>query len=130
MNRQNPPIQSQYNAMFFVHLFVTVLSWVGPFLFDWWLMCFAYLIVLAQFAIFDRCLMNAGHSIEEDQDFTFYAFLLEKLSFRIPRKPLKQFVRSYLYVFLATFSFILQKVLLYHPPYGYTYWSHYLYAGL
>ncbi|MFN7014866.1 MAG: hypothetical protein ACK4ON_11420, partial [Bacteroidia bacterium] len=82
----------------------------------WWVMCIIYGVVLLQFAVFNRCLMNAGHHIEEDKDFTFYAYLLEKLNIHFPRKPLKTFVRSYLYAFLGLFSYLLQEVWMYTPP--------------
>ncbi|MBP7399910.1 MAG: hypothetical protein KA954_10015 [Chitinophagales bacterium] len=117
MENKHQPIPTQYNTMFYVHLFVTILSWVGPFLVDWWLMWIAYGIVLMQFVFFNRCLMNAGHNIEEDKDFTFYAYLLEKLNIHFPRKPLKIFVRSYLYLFLGAYAYILQEVLMYQPPF-------------
>ena len=128
MPNRSEPIPTQYNIMFFVHLFVTILSWIGPFLVDWWLMWIAYGIVLLQFLVFDRCLMNAGHNIAEDKDFTFYAYLLEKMHIHFPRKPLKIFVRSYLYLCLGAFAYILQEILLYHPPYGYTYWMEYVHV--
>ncbi len=122
MENQRQPIPTQINTMFYVHLSVTILSWVGPFLVDWWVMWIAYGIVLLQFVFFNRCLMNAAHNIEEDKDFTFYAYLLEKFNIYFPRKPLKVFVRSYLYVVLGTFAYVLQEVFGYQPPLGYAYW--------
>ena len=57
---------SQHNLVFWFHVVITALAWVGPFLFSWYLMVAAYLIVLIQFMIWDRCLLNSTHKLDDD----------------------------------------------------------------
>ena len=94
--------------MFWVHLFFTLLAWVAPFLFNWPLLCLAYAVVLLQFFIFKRCLMNERHELPEEDDATFYSHLLERMGFHPNRKKLKFFIRRVLYILLGIFSFIWQ----------------------
>lgn len=101
--------------MFWLHLTVTILAWIGPFLFSWRLMVLAYLMVLAQFYFFNRCLMNARHDLAEENDNTFYAFLLERAGFRPNRKILKFFIRKILYLLLALFTLVWQVGLGFRP---------------
>ncbi|MEZ4948393.1 MAG: hypothetical protein R2784_03225 [Saprospiraceae bacterium] len=78
---KNIPVQenlaSEHNATFWFHVLVTVLGWIGPFLFSWYILVPIYLLVLIQFVIFGRCLMNGQHGLD-DSDATFYSYLLEK----------------------------------------------------
>lgn len=97
------------NFAFWFHLFITILAVFGWFMFTWWLMIIAYAIVMIQFAIFDRCLVNDKHDLENVEDATFYSFLFETIGFKIPRKPLKTFVRIYLYPILGLVAFFWQS---------------------
>lgn len=85
---------------FVVHLIITIAAYFIPFLFDWQLVVLAYAIVIIQFAVFGRCLMNEGHDLPEDDDQTFYSDVLEKMGYRPNRKKLRRFVRGYLYIIL------------------------------
>lgn len=100
-----------YNFMFWLHLFLTMLSWFIPVLFWWPLVLTAYTIVLLQFVFFNRCLMNEGHALEDDGDFTFYAFLLEQIGFKPNRAKTKVIVRKWIYIFLASVTILWQLVL-------------------
>lgn len=103
---------------FWSHLALVILAWTGPFIADWYLLACGYGLVLLQFAVFKRCLMNDKHDlIEEDNHNTFYAQLLESVGIRIPRKPLKQFVRTWLYALLGFFAWLLQVKGGYIPPF-------------
>lgn len=101
----------EYNFMFWFHLFLTMLSWFIPFLFWWPLVLTAYSIVLLQFVFFKRCLMNEGHALDDDGDFTFYAFLLEQIGFRPNRAKTRVFVRFWIYIILGTVTILWQIVL-------------------
>lgn len=103
-------LASEHNTTFWVHVLITFLGWVGPFLFSWWLIVPAYLIVMVQFMIFGRCLMNGQHGLD-DNDATFYSYLLEKFDIHMDRKKLKLFVRRYLYIVLSAVALIWQLVL-------------------
>ena len=105
-NPANPGMKSE--LVFAAHLFVTLLAWVAPFLFTWWLLALAYSAVLLQFRIFGRCLMNQHHDLAEEDHNTFYSHLLERLGFRPNRRRLKILVRQYLYPVLAVIAFLWQ----------------------
>lgn len=102
-------ISSKFNSTYWLHLGLTILSWFIPFLFDWRLVLIAYSIVLLQFIVFGGCLMNRGHGLEDaDNDHTFYAHLLEGVGIRLDRGRVKSFVRSWMYVVLASIALIWQ----------------------
>ncbi len=102
---------STLNFTFWLHVVITFLAWVGPFIIDWRLMVVAYLVVQLQFIFFKKCLMNDGHEIEDDEDATFYSYVFSLIGIEIPRKPVKLFVRNGLYLCLGLFSFIWQYTL-------------------
>lgn len=102
---------SVHNFSFWFHLFITVLAWVGPFLFSWYLMITAYLIVIVQFMVFNKCLLNAKHDLNVNDDATFYSYLFEQVGINVDRTRLKKFVRRYMYILLGAFTFWYQYVL-------------------
>jgi uncharacterized membrane protein len=108
---------SAHNFAFWFHLLITVLAWIGPFLFSWYLMVLAYAIVIVQFLIFDRCLINAKHDLDttSDEDTTFYSYLFEKIGYQPNRKTLKRFVRRYLYILLGVVAVVWQLILGFSP---------------
>ena len=99
---------TEVNGMFWIHLFVTSLAWVGPFLFSWYLMLIAYTIVQLQYQVFNRCLMNEGHSLAEEDDKTFYHFIFTKMGMTLDRTAVKVFVRQRLNYFLGVFAIFWQ----------------------
>ncbi len=107
--------ETKINGAFFLHLFVTSLSWAGIFLFSWPLMLAAYLVVLLQFQVFGRCLMNEGHQLDDGGDFTFYAYLLESLGFRLDRARVKRFVRGPIYLVQGSLVLLWQEGLGFEP---------------
>ncbi len=100
---------------FALHLAVTLLAWVAPLLLSWKILVPIYALVLLQFAVFKRCLMNEQHGLPEQDDRIFYTDLLEKIGFQPNRQIVKTVVRRYLYPLLAIGAIIWQ-VLLAHPP--------------
>jgi hypothetical protein len=100
---------------FALHLLVTILAWVGPFLFSWWLLALAYGAVQVQFWVFRACLLNKHHGLEEAGNVTFYSHLFAEMG--IPHNPLwvKRVVRNGLYPFLGAWAWLWQ-VVLNHPP--------------
>lgn len=103
--------KTEINATFWLHLLVTILAWVGPFLFSWQLMVLAYGLVQLQFWFFGKCLMNEQHDLKEEDNYTFYAYLLEYLGFNFDRKIVKNIVRNGLYIFFGIFAYCWQAVL-------------------
>ena len=101
---------------FSIHLFGVGLAWAGPFLFSWEIMVPVYSLVIAQFIIFKKCLMNEKHGIEEnDENQTVYSELFEIMGFQPNRPKLKSFIRNYLHVILAVFTLIWQVGLGFEP---------------
>lgn len=102
--------------VFSLHLFVTLLAWVAPFLFSWKLIVPVYTLVMLQFSVFGRCLMNEQHGLQEEGDRIFYTDLLEKMHFSPNRALVKFLVRRLLYPVMAGVALIWQ-VLLRHEPF-------------
>jgi len=97
------------NAVFFLHLGLMILSWTLPFLIDWRLAWVVYGIVLLQFWVFGRCLMNKGHAIDDiHSDETFYSHLLERAGIYFPRSKVKRFVRLWLLLGLSFIAWLWQ----------------------
>jgi hypothetical protein len=88
-------------VVFWLHLFVTLLAWVAPFLFSWKLSLPVYGLVMLQFGVFGRCLMNEQHGLREEDNRIFYTDLLEKMNFKPDRALVKYLVRKLLYPVLA-----------------------------
>jgi len=65
------------NTVFIVHLILVIIAWVGPFVFPWYLMVPGYLIIVAQFIRYKRCLMNEAHGLDDSGEHTFYSHLFE-----------------------------------------------------
>ena len=112
-NQQSMKIKSE--IIFVVHLMVTVLAWIAPFLFTWWMVALALGAVMLQFLLFGRCLMNRHHDLGEDDHTTFYSYLLERIGFRPDRPRLKVFVRRYLYPILTAIACLWQVGLGFKP---------------
>lgn len=87
--------------LFWLHLFVTLLAWVAPFLFSWKISLPVYGLVMLQFGVFGRCLMNEQHGLQEEDGRIFYTDLLEKMNFSPDRALVKFVVRRLLYPVLA-----------------------------
>jgi hypothetical protein len=101
-----------FNTGFYLHLLVTSLAWIGPFLFDWRLMLLAYALVHLQYFVFKRCVMNASHGLDEsmDPDETFYGQLLDLVSIPHNKRRLKRFARGPLYPILGLMAYLWQVV--------------------
>jgi hypothetical protein len=108
-------IHSEHNAVFWFHLFITLLAFAAPFLFSWYWIVPIYLLVLLQFKVFNRCLLNARHSMD-DTNTTFYSYLLLKSGFSHDIQLIKKFVRGPLYWILAGVTLFWQIVLK-QPPF-------------
>lgn len=101
-------LESKHNFMFWFHLLITSLAWVGPFLFSWQIMCVAYTIILLQFAVFNKCLLNAKHDLTDHTDATFYSYLFESMGMTVNRPLIRVIARRYLYFVLGFFSWFWQ----------------------
>jgi hypothetical protein len=106
---------SDLNFAFWFHLFITILAWVGPFLFSWYLMLTAYAIVSLQFIFFGRCLLNKSHGLKDENNATFYSVLFDMAGIKHNPAKLKFWVRRFFYPGLGLFTLLLQLVLGWQP---------------
>lgn len=104
-------ITGSFGLFFWFHLFITLLSWVAPFMFSWYYLLPVYWTVMLQFAVFNRCLINKNHALGEADDTTFYSHILELVGFNFERRKVKIFCRRILYPFLTAVTLIWQVVL-------------------
>lgn len=115
METSNKPLNTVLNLAFWFHLFITVLAWIGPFLFSWYLMLTAYAIVVIQFMIFGRCLLNKSHGLKDENNATFYSILLELVGISHDPARVKYWVRKWVHPLLALFTLCLQLWLNWEP---------------
>lgn len=108
-------LASKHNFMFWIHLLITVLAWVGPFLFSWQIMCVAYTIILLQFLVFNKCLLNAKHELTDSVDSTFYSYLFESCGMTVNRRLIRIIARRYLYFVLGFIAWFWQSYLGHEP---------------
>jgi hypothetical protein len=70
-----------------------------------------FVVVMIQFMIFDRCLMNSTHDLDDEKDTTIYSYVIEMLGYKVNRKVLRLWVRQYFYVILSAVAMIWQVIL-------------------
>ena len=99
------------NIGFWIHALVTLLAWVGPFLFNWKVMLVAYLIVFLQHVVLGKCLLNDTHGTPEEDYNTFYSLVFEFLGFKPNRKRLHFLARKVFVPGLALFTVFWQVYL-------------------
>jgi hypothetical protein len=58
---------------FVLHLVLTLGAYILPFIFNWEIGVAAYVLVLLQFIVFGKCLVNEKHALEEVDHQTFYS---------------------------------------------------------
>ncbi|MEZ5013508.1 MAG: hypothetical protein R2794_04390 [Chitinophagales bacterium] len=107
--------QKQSGSWFILHCILLVGAWLAPFLLTWYWVIGIYALVILQFAVFGRCLMNEKHALDDSGNMTLYAYLLEKIGFRFSRAKVRVFVRSYLYGVLGLCTLYIQLVLHVRP---------------
>lgn len=103
------------NLWFVIHLVFLIGSWVAPFMITWKFLIPIYSLVLLQFVFFGRCLMNSEHGLDDSDNHTFYAELMEKFGLRPNRKKVRGFVRSWIYLVFVCVAFVWQVVLGHSP---------------
>lgn len=104
-------ISSSHNFAFWFHLFITALAWVAPFLFPWQWVVSVFGIIILQFLVFKRCLLNASHDLNAREDATFYSYLMEACGMQVNHRKVKRFVHDYLYAILGLVALFWQVYL-------------------
>ena len=97
-----------FNFGFWIHAFVTLLAWLGPFLFNWKVMLVCYFIVIIQHVILGKCVLNDTHGTAEEDHNTFYSLVFESLGFKPNRKRLHFLARKVFLPVLASFTVLWQ----------------------
>jgi hypothetical protein len=96
---------------FFFHLFITIGAWFAPFILPWPWLIVIYGAVMLQFIILKTCIVNIKHGLDDSENHTFYAELLEMMGFRFDRVKVKKVVRGWLYMAFLAFGLFWQLVL-------------------
>ncbi len=99
------------NFLFGLHLLSVIATWVIPFLITWKIAVAVYAVVMIQFAIWGKCLMNEHHGLDESNGRIFYTELLEKMGFTPEPQLVKTIVRQWLYPILAVVAIVWQVLL-------------------
>ncbi len=100
-----------FNLGFWIHALVTLLAWIGPFLFNWKVMLVCYLIVFLQHVVLGKCLLNDTHGTAEEDHNTFYSLVFESLGFHPDKKRLHFLARKIFVPGLALFTVFWQVYL-------------------
>ncbi len=101
-------LNGRFGIVFWAHLVLVILTWVGPFLAPWQLPVLGYTIVLAQYIFLKKCVMNRHHQLSEEGGNTFYAHLFELVGIPVNRKAVRFVVRKLLMPTLILFTLWLQ----------------------
>ncbi len=102
-------------VIFIFHLFIMVLAWVAPFLFSWYLVVPIYLLLIVQFAVFGRCLLNKAHNLEGERGSTLYVYVFDYLNIKVNRDKLNYFIHKPFYIILTVITLTWQLVLGFMP---------------
>jgi hypothetical protein len=94
---------------FILHLFITIVAWVAPFFVHWHWLTIIYGAVTLQFLILKTCVVNIKHGLDDSENHTFYAELLEIIGFKVNRSRIKKIVRPWLYLVILVFAIIWQE---------------------
>jgi len=110
-NPKKHNVSSNMNSMYWLHVILTLITWIGPFCFSWYLMLPAYILLLLQFKVLGKCILNERHALDDSEEDTFYAFLIQQLGFTPNKKEVKAFVRGPLIFMFITATIIWQLFL-------------------
>lgn len=109
---------STLNLAYWLHLLLVILAWTGPFLFSWQLMVAGYTIIMLQFLILKKCVVNNMHDLDDSGYYIFYTFLLEQVGIYLSEKGQKRlyiFIRRLLYPLLSIVAILWQVYLGFEP---------------
>lgn len=103
-------LNGQFGLVFVVHFILVVLTWVGPFLAWWPLPVGAYCIILLQYILLNKCVMNRHHQLSEAGGQTFYGHLFDLAGISHDKAKLRFFIRKIMMPMLIVFTILLQEV--------------------
>lgn len=103
-------------VIYIFHLLLVFLSWGAPFLVSWYIIVPIYLLVVIQFVIFGRCLLNKAHDLhDEGGGDTIYSYFLESINVHVDKRRLKRFIYRTLYFVLSIIAVVWQVILGFEP---------------
>jgi hypothetical protein len=103
-------LNGRFGIVFWAHLALVILTWLGPFLAPWQLPVLGYSLVLAQYIFLKKCVMNRHHQLSEDGGNTFYAHLFELIGIPVNREKVRFAVRKLMMPSLILFTLWLQLI--------------------
>ena len=97
-----------HSFWFILHLLLVIFSWFAPFLMWWPIPVGIYIMLLLQFQVFGKCLMNQKHGLGDEEFKTFYSDLMEHIGLQPNRRKVKRFIHGYLYWILIGVTLVWQ----------------------
>lgn len=79
-------VKNHFRAYFLLHLVIILLIWISPFYLNWKIILFLIFLYYIQLLIFGNCVINIIQFSTRFREPSFYAFVLERLGFKINRK--------------------------------------------
>jgi hypothetical protein len=98
------------SIFYLIHLLMAIAALGGPWLFSWYLMAPAYLIVSIQFLVLKECVFNRTHQLDKP-GVTFYSDILNKIGLIHNESIMTKIVRTYLYPILLLICLLWQVVM-------------------
>lgn len=103
-----------FGVVFWIHLFLIILAYSSPFLFDWKLILIGVIMLLLQFIILKQCVLTTAQ-FGDEKYMTFYTIYLEILGFKFRRKSIYIFMR-YVMPFIVLIIALLYQVIFEFKP--------------
>lgn len=99
--------------MFWIHLFLILIYYLSPFLFNWKIVIFIVVLILLQYRFLGDCFLTKLEFKKEDK--AFFQHYLEKIGINISKRQV-DFIATYIVPFVLPTIAIIWQVLLKHRP--------------
>lgn len=106
--------KKEYSLIFWIHLFLIILSYLSFLYLDWKLILFGVLFLQIYYLLRGGCDLSFIE-FGNDRDITFVWFHIHKIFPNLNQKTTKIFIRFIFPIFLIILSFFLQKIMGYIP---------------
>ena len=97
--------------IFCMHSILIILAWASPFWLNWKFIILFIILHYIQITIFKACVLTIAQFKEHGKEITMYAFILEKLGFKVNRKVIK-FIAQFILPWIILLISIIWQILL------------------
>ncbi len=101
--------------LFGVHIFIVILVWASPFLFNWKILMMAIIIHQIHIFFFKGCILTNLQFKEKAKEMTIYTFVMEKMKIKTNRKKMK-FIASKIMPIVYLLIIIIWQIILNKTP--------------